>query len=351
MGIGSITNPPVKSVDSFQRDNGSIGGQPCPVNDIKCRRQDQVSRPPSSSPVAAASPAKKQHQALPRATVPTTFVNSSRFPQRPNNFSTVFGVSVLVTAPLPSPIVGNNSSRSSFIDRGASSLFQTSTSRSFPSATIVNAGNIILHNSSSTELKSSGAVLPASSSQSLVTSSPRVTASGRSSANGGVQSTSSSSSTTLPTMTLVIGAVSGAVVAAVLVAVVAFVVCRYRSRERGTYNLDAATTINGYAYEPCDTTITVGIPITSTSIGASSTSAATSGGSSSPPRLPPPPQNSTNGCGLKGRAFGRRRSKSIGNGGSSTAPSLASSSTNGVAGSLGRRTTPRTKKVVREWYV
>jgi len=110
----------------------------------------------------------------------------------------------------------------------------------------------------------------------------------------------------LVSIELVAGVVGGLATLVVLLAVSVAAVCRYRSREHGTYNVDAAT-VNGYAYEICTT---------SSSVGSSSTT--TIGGS-------------------------RRKTRSD----AGVSPALPASSGGGGGKKAGRTK----KKVVREWYV
>ena len=155
---------------------------------------------------------------------------------------------------------------------------------------------------------------------------------------------------------LVAGVVGGGAVFVVMLAVAVAAVCRWRSREHGTYNVDAAT-VNGYAYEICTTSSSVGssstswwrstrrrrqsgprrrrggdlhdvvvsrvlvdvvveICTTSSSVGSSST--ATIGGT-------------------------RRKARAVAGGAAVTFPA-------GSGGGGGRKA-GKTKKVVREWYV
>jgi len=116
-----------------------------------------------------------------------------------------------------------------------------------------------------------------------------------------------SSSEPLLSVELVSGVVGGGAAAAVLLAAAVAAVCRYRSRERGTYNVDAAT-VNGYAYEICTTT---------SSVGTSSTT--TIGGT-------------------------RRKARAV-------AGTSEASPGGGNGGSGGRKAGKAKKKVVREWYV
>ena len=95
----------------------------------------------------------------------------------------------------------------------------------------------------------------------------------------------------------------------VLLALGVAAVCRYRSRQHGTYNVDAAT-VNGYAYEICTTT--------TSSAGSTSTIGGT-----------------------------RRKGRGAAAGASASSPCGSA-----AGGSLGGRKAGRTKKkVVREWYV
>jgi len=345
-------------VDSFQRDNVLFGGRPCPVNDPHCRHTVKP-EPPSSS----LKPDRQLHNIsstgkhVPLAIEPTSLFPAFSADQRETLALSTSANEVLIAASSALPIrqtvaASNSSLRTSSTDRRTS--FQTSTIRNFPSAAvIVDTNNRSISSSNSSSRVKLSAVFPSPSTNPPVTSASRSsggTSAGRVSSIAAIGLVSS-----WPNATIIAGAAGGAVAMTVFIAFVAFAVCRYRSREQGTYNLDAATSINGYAYEPCDTTITVGVPASSAGVGLAST---TVPNGSSPPLLPPPPPNVLNGVGdRRGRAFGRRRSKSIGNGGgggSSTASSIASSSAangTGATGSLGRRTTPRTKKVVREWYV
>jgi len=106
---------------------------------------------------------------------------------------------------------------------------------------------------------------------------------------------------------LVAGVVGGGVTLAVLLAIAVAAICRCRSREHGTYNVDAAT-VNGYAYEICTT---------SSLAGSSSTT--TIGGT-------------------------RRKTR--------TAAGVSTASPGGSSGGGGCRKVGKTKKkVVREWYV
>jgi len=113
----------------------------------------------------------------------------------------------------------------------------------------------------------------------------------------------------LVSIELVAGVVGGSATLVVLLAVAVAAVCRYRSREQGTYNVDAAT-VNGYAYEICTT---------SSSAGSSSTT-----------------------------TIGGTRRKARPGAGASTASPCGS----GGGGGGGSRKVGKTKKkVVREWYV
>lgn len=139
---------------------------------------------------------------------------------------------------------------------------------------------------------------------------PRTVASPRPSAASAASVTADVRHSTEPMVSIefVAGVVGGGVTLAVLLAIAVAAVCRYRSREHGTYNVDAAT-VNGYAYEICTT---------SSSAGSSSTT--TIGGS-------------------------RRKARAV------AGASAASPGGSGASGSLGRKAGKTKKKVVREWYV
>ena len=110
----------------------------------------------------------------------------------------------------------------------------------------------------------------------------------------------------------VVGVVAGGTSVLVLSAVAVAIFCRYRSRERGTYNVDAVT-VNGYAYEICTT---------SSSAGSASTT--------------------TIGMGT------RRKARAA-----AAADPFATSPSSSLGGGInvGRKAGKRKKKVVREWHV